>query len=158
MALEFKIESKIDVSGNPLYLKDVTGEYDVNDNPGGWGAPNPSRNLNAVMAIVEKIVHADNEPNTFLVPITNQISYNPNVDDTYETPFELQMENDGGHIQYLILLPVSDNGGITSLEGAIIQENEYFYVTDGNIYQKQVGGDIEIVEDYSVLVDGHKRL
>jgi hypothetical protein len=153
MALEFKIESKIDISGNPLYLKDVTGEYDVNDNLGGWGPPNPSRSLHAVMAIVEKIVHADNEPNTFLTPITNQISYNPAADDTYETSFEFQMENDGGHIQYFILLPVSNDGGINSLEGTTIQENQYFYMTDGNVYQKQVGDDIEIVEDYSVLID-----
>jgi len=150
MALEFKIESKIDISGNPLYLNDKTGAYDVNDNPGGWGAPNPERNLNALMAIVEKIVHDGD--NTFLTPITNQIVYNDSIDNTYETAFQFQMENDGGHIQYFLLLPVSTDG-ITTLEGATIQENEYFYMTDGNIYQKEVGGSNVVVEDYSVLVD-----
>jgi len=152
MALEFKIESKIDGSGNPLYLTDKTGAYVVTDNEGGWGAPNPERSLNALMAIVEKIVHVDGEPNTFLSPITNQIVYNPALTNTSETNFQFQMGVDGGHIQYFLLIPVSSDG-ITTLEGDTILENWYFYMTDGFIYQKNSVGDNVVVDDYSVLVD-----
>lgn len=150
MALSFKIEAKIDIDGTTLYLTDKTGQYDAVDNEGGWGTPNEERNLNALLAIVEKIVH-DGE-NTFLEPITNQIVYNDTVDNTYETAFQFSMGNDGGYIQYFLLLPVSSDG-ITTLEGATIQENEYFYMVDGNIYQKQAGGSNETVDNYSVLVD-----
>ena len=150
MALEFKIETKIDGSGNPIYLTDKTGAYVVTDNEGGWGAPNPERNLNALMAIVEKITVEG--VNTFLTPITNQIVYNASVDNTYETTYQFQIGNDGGHIHYFLLLPVSSDGIIT-LEGDTIQENEYFYMTDGNVYQKQAGGTNTVVDDYSVLVD-----
>ncbi len=150
MALEFKIETKIDGSGNPIYLTDKTGEYDVDDNAGGWGAPNPERNLNALMAIIEKITVEG--INTFLSPITNQIIYNPAVDNTYESTYEFQIGNDGGHIHYFLLLPVSSDGIIT-LEGDTIQENEYFYMTDGNVYQKEAGGTNAVVDDFSVLVD-----
>lgn len=152
MALVFKIEPKIDGSGNPIYLTDKTGAYVVTDNEGGWGAPNPERNLNALMAIVEKIVHEDGQPNTFLSPITNQIVYNPSIDNSYETQFQFQVDNDGGHIHHFLLLPVSSDG-ITTLEGDTIQENDYFYMSDGFVYQKEIGGDNVIVEDYSVLVD-----
>ena len=152
MALEFKIEVKIDGSGNPIYQTDKTGAYDVTDNEGGWGAPNPERNLNALMAIVEKIVHEDGQPNTFLTPLTNQIVYNPSIDNSYETAFQFQIGNDGGHIHHFLLLPVSTDG-ITTLEGNTIQENEYFYMTDGFVYQKELGGNNVVVDDYSVLVD-----
>ena len=152
MALEFKIETKIDGSGNPLYLTDKTGAYVVTDNEGGWGTPNPTRNLNALMAIVEKIVHEDGESNTFLSPVTNQIVYSPSVDNTYETAFQFTMGADGGHIHYFLLIPVSTNG-ITTLEGDTILENWYFYMTDGNIYQKNSLGDNVVIYDYSVLID-----
>ena len=152
MALEFKIETKIDSSGNPLYLTDKTGAYVVTDNEGGWGAPNPERNLNALMAIVEKIIHVDGEPNTFLSPVTNQIVYNGSIDNTYETSFQFTMGSDGGYIHYFLLLPVSTDG-ITTLEGDTILENWYFYMTDGNVYQKDSVGDNIVVDDYSVLID-----
>lgn len=153
MALEFKIESKIDISGNPLYLTDKTGAYVVTDNEGGWGAPNPERAESALMAIVEKIVHEEGQANTFLSPITNQIVYNPAVDNSYETSFQFQMENDGGHIQHFLYLPVSTDG-IVTVTGAAIQENEYFYLTsDSFVYQKEAGGDNRLVENYSELVD-----
>ena len=152
MALEFKIETKIDSSGNPLYLTDKTGAYVVTDNEGGWGTPNPERNLNALMAIVEKIIHVDGEPNTFLSPVTNQIVYNGSIDNTYETAFQFTMGNDGGYIHHFLLLPVSTDG-ITTLEGDTILENWYFYMTDGVIYQKDSLGANIVVDDYSVLID-----
>ena len=151
MALEFKIETKIDGSGNPLYLTDKTGAYVVTDNEEGWGIPNVERGENALMAIVEKIVN--DTANTFLAPITNQIVYNPVLTNDHETPFQFQMGNDGGHIQHFLMLPASSDG-ITSAAGNTIQENEYFYmITDSGVYQKQVGGTNLLIEDYSILID-----
>jgi len=105
------------------------------------------------MAIVEKIVAAEGQSNTFLTPITNQIVYNPAIDNTYETAYQFQIGDDGGHIQYFIALPASTDG-ITAISGASIQENEYFYLTgDGLVYQKEAGGTNKLIEDYSELVD-----
>lgn len=152
MALSFKIEVKIDIDGTVLYITDKTGQYDAVDNEGGWGTPNETRNLNALMAIVEKIVHEEGKPNTFATPLSNQVVYNDAVDNTYETPFQFQMGKDGGYIHYLLLIPATDDG-ITSFEGNTIADGEYYYLTtDSTVYQKATTGDT-VVDDYSVLVD-----
>ena len=150
MALDLKIEVKIDVSGNPLYITDKTGEYAVTTNEGGWGTPNEERQYNALMCITEKIVH--DADNTFASPITNQIVYVPGAANDYETSFQFTMGVDGGYIHHLLVIPVSSDG-INTLAGATIQENEYFYMTDGIVYQKQADTSNDPVTDYSILID-----
>lgn len=39
----------INSNGTEMYLSDATGDYHVDDNPGGWGAPNPERASKAVL-------------------------------------------------------------------------------------------------------------
>lgn len=41
MALIPKISACVENNCKTLVIRDITGEYDANDNPGGYGAPNP---------------------------------------------------------------------------------------------------------------------
>lgn len=52
MALVINIvKDSINDAGTELYLKDATGTYEVSDNPGGYGTPNPERDELALILI-----------------------------------------------------------------------------------------------------------
>lgn len=52
MALVINIvKDSINDSGTELYLRDDTGAYEVSDNPGGYGTPNPERDELALILI-----------------------------------------------------------------------------------------------------------
>lgn len=51
MALELNMaRTAIDKLGEKMYISDTTGDYHVDDNPGGYGAPNPERNSLALLS------------------------------------------------------------------------------------------------------------
>lgn len=71
MALQLKTKTTINELGTELYIEftEATGLYDEENNPGGFGAPNPARNtlaifLHAVHKNVAGDVGADVHPNT----------------------------------------------------------------------------------------------
>lgn len=51
--------SQANEEGTELYFNDGTGDYHVDDNPGGFGAPNPARNTIALILAVQKIAGND---------------------------------------------------------------------------------------------------
>ena len=51
MGLKLKISrTGINNLGTEMYLSDITGDYIVDTNEGGWGTPNPERGLKAIIA------------------------------------------------------------------------------------------------------------
>jgi hypothetical protein len=62
MALLLKSDTSINALGTELYIEflEATGDYHVDDNPGGFGAPNPTRNSLAIfLYAVHKKVAGD---------------------------------------------------------------------------------------------------
>ena len=55
MALELKFFVKEHIDGRSFVILDTTGDYDAEDNEGGWGTPNPSQSdiTSAVLDIAE---------------------------------------------------------------------------------------------------------
>ena len=61
MALVINIvKDSINDSGTELYLTDATGAYEVSDNPGGYGTPNPERSEIALILIATNKRDGDN--------------------------------------------------------------------------------------------------
>lgn len=50
MAVQLKFSrTGINADAAEMYISDITGDYDVVDNPTGWGAPNPERSEKALI-------------------------------------------------------------------------------------------------------------
>ncbi len=61
MALVINIvKDSINDAGTELYLRDDTGAYEVSDNPGGYGTPNPDRDEIALILIATNKRDGDN--------------------------------------------------------------------------------------------------
>lgn len=71
------VESSISVDGKYLNLTDATGLYNVSDNPGGYGTPNPNKNQVATILLANNKRQDEGD-----VLLTVQ-PYNPIVDYNY---------------------------------------------------------------------------
>ena len=88
MALQLKLSRVgINKDGTEMYLSDVTGNYVVTDNEGGWGVPNPLRSEKALFVqgiqhtstTDDSTVFADYDPETVV-----NFTLKPTVDGYYE--------------------------------------------------------------------------
>lgn len=89
MSLKLQItRTGINTVGTEMYLADATGDYHVDDNPGGWGAPNPERNTKSIL--VQSFLQKSDGPVDVEVtgydPLTvTQFILNTKEDGYYET-------------------------------------------------------------------------
>ena len=151
MALELKIENSINVTGKSLYVEDITGLYAVPQNEGGWGDPNLYRRDVALMGIVTKFV-TDSE-SLLLSPVNDQIDYDASYTNDYQSVFEFTIGDDGGYEHYMLMFLPSDDGNVYLNGDPIYAGNYFYYVPDGEIYQKEANNTITLIQDYSVLID-----
>lgn len=78
MALVINIvKDSINDAGTELNLRDDTGLYDVSDNPGGYGSPNPNRNQVSIILLGYNKRQDEGD-----VALTFQ-NYSPTVDSTF---------------------------------------------------------------------------
>ncbi len=116
MALQIKLE----ISGyvhqdKTVTLNDVTGNYNVTTNPGGFGNPNPERNVLG-LAIIEEII----EINRFKQG--RIIVENPNT----VTTWTAEIEMDGVYAFNMIAAPwFTDVGSVTG-----VAVGDYLFVAD----------------------------
>lgn len=152
MTLVLKALNQPDIQGQRLWMTEVVGEYVVTTNEGGHGiagSPNPDLANSAIVAIA---IRNDSTGPQMLVPVTSAAKYNPGAGNADQTEFEFFYINDGWHSLYLMRLPVSSDGD-TDLDGADVDEGDYYYHSVNlGVYQK-VSGAPMLVVDYSVMID-----
>lgn len=116
MALILKGDVTIKDDGTELYIEflNATGVYDVDDNPGGFGTPNPARNTLAIILVAEHKLVAADQAATIL-------AYNP----LSVTSFTITITKAvNGVLQWnLLAIPIFDSGG-TYVDGDIVYDNE----------------------------------
>ncbi len=71
------VETSVNTAGTELNLTDNTGLYNVSDNPGGYGTPNPNKNEVAIILLAHNKRQDEGD-----VLLTVH-SYNPTVDYNY---------------------------------------------------------------------------
>lgn len=122
MALSQVFEVSENVGGSILYLDDNTGDYEVSENPGGYGAPNTARTDLALIVIVKyKATEAD-------VAIAAS-TYNPEV----VTQFVFPTLNGDGWYQFNIYSVARKTGAETPVT------NDFVYDFSGNVLQRWNG-------------------
>lgn len=142
-----KPKYQIHIDTTKIYITDITGQYDVDDNPGGWGAPNFELAQSAVAMLVQRVL--DGEESS-MSPISNSVVYDPVASNTKETVLDFTFSMDG-HIKITIFrLPVSLDG-TTKVEGGSIANNEYFYWSNTSLFWQMVDG-VPVAKDLEDLV------
>ena len=151
MAQELKLEYSISIDTTKLLVKDVSGEYEVTSNPGGWGTPNPNLSESClVMLAVRKASTGD----VLLTPITPSVPFvydNTATNDVQKT-FEVAFDLDSVFEITLLRIPVSlDDANYEGGEGAI--ENDDFYYYNNKIYKRAAGIGVEVTDYMDLLED-----
>lgn len=148
MAQILKGKYQIDVLGTTLYITDISGVYDVADNTGGWGSPNPSLAQSAIIALVQRFVGITG---TSLTAISSQIVYDPSALNTKQTQFTFQKGLDG-HIKItLFRLPVSLDGANTVESNEIVSGDYFYWNSSSHLLWKMVGVTPVAVEIIDLL-------
>lgn len=128
--LILKAAVTIHPQGTELYIEFVnaTGVYDVDDNPGGFGTPNPARNTLAILLVANHKKVAGDVPATIL-------ANNP----TSVSSFTISLTQDvNGVLNFVILaVPIFDDL-LSYAEGAVTYDNTNPSVP---IIQKMIDGD-----------------
>lgn len=131
-----------------VWITDKTGKYALSLNEGGWGTPNPELNQTALVAYV---THITPEGTVVLLPLSYAVSFSgADTNDTVRS-IGFKYDGDGHYSSVLMSVPASSNG-TTTLAGATITLNQYFYLTTtGVINQKTSGGNVAVT-NYALLV------
>ncbi|MGC3945349.1 MAG: hypothetical protein QM762_12685 [Chryseolinea sp.] len=148
MPLAIKSAVTINPLGTEVYIEflNATGVYDVDDNPGGFGTPNPSRNTLAMVLVAQHKKVAGDVDATIL-------AYNV----TSVTSFTVLMSQDvNGVLNYVILaIPLFDDGASYD-DGDIVYDNTN---PSEPVIQKMVDGDwVEITADEAVSESSISKL
>jgi len=136
----------ISIDGTILTVVDKTGEYEVTDNPGGWGAPNEELNAVALGCIV---VRKATDADELFTNSTTRFVYDPTALNTKETSFGVNFRMDGVLDIYIMKLNVSLDG-VNYLDLNPILELEYFF-WDNKVWQMNGGVPVEVVDYLSLL-------
>jgi hypothetical protein len=136
MPLTIKFKTQQDRGAERLWLTDLTGEYVVVDNEGGYGiagTPNTDLSQLCLVAIVQRNF---SEGTQLLEPVGTLTSYSATALNTDSAVFELVYINDGWHSMNLVALPVSNNQ-IDDLEGNSLAVGDHYYLpADSSVYIK----------------------
>jgi hypothetical protein len=117
MPLVLKSNTTQNEAGTELYIEvvDATGVYDVDDNPGGFGPPNPARNT---LAIVFYGNHEKVDGPVLAVPT----AHNPLTVSSFTILLDSTIKN--GILNYTIFgLNVFNSGGVYT-DGDVVYDNE----------------------------------
>lgn len=134
--VKYSITQKVD----KLVVTDMTGEYDVTSNPGGYGDPNEDLNTLAVWAAVF-LKHSTGD--ILFEPVTTYALFDDSADNTKQTTRDFLFKNDGVIDVYIGTLPVSPDG-VVYLNGDAIQLDGFFYrnTEGGPFWKKTINGNI----------------
>lgn len=148
MALELKSEFTISRDGTRITVTDKTGVYDVTDNPGGWGAPNPELNESCLVCLVIRKASGGDQLMQATSPSVDYV-YDAGAANSDEKSFEKIFRMDGVLNIVLIRVPVSLDDTNYVDAGAIADGDYYYY--NGSIYLRTAGAGV-LVEDLLDLV------
>lgn len=139
LALQTKLQIESDTSVH--YTSDITGEYDVTDNPTGYGDINADRNT---FAGIFYGVTVDSEGvETEIAYDTSQVDYSAGHSNTYISSFTGIYAIDGWHKLHYFTVTTTPT----------VVEGEFYYKT-GTSELIQIQSSLEVViTDYSLLVD-----
>ena len=128
--------ANLDIDGTKAYIPDSTGLYDVDDNPGGYGTPNPDRVNVAWILVVQYMGTSETED------ITPE-AYTP----TSATQITIPITKDG-HIQV--------NGFLINVIAGGENDGDYGYDTaDDKVKLLTLGVWVEVTDLTTLLtVDG----
>jgi len=153
MTLVLQALNQPDIQGERLWVSEVTSEYVVTTNEGGWGiaeTPNPDKNVSCIVALARRNASAGIEE---LLPVGAQVYYNPSALNTDTVAFEFFYKNDGHHSIYLFRLPVSSDGDNSlDITPQSINEGDYYYHTVNTAVYQKVGGLPVAVTDLTDLI------
>lgn len=122
MALVLQIsKGAVDANLAYFYLTDSTGVYDVTDNPGGYGTPNPARNTLALYLYGYK--YRANPTDDEAITINNTIPETV-------TQWEIPMTEDGYRYFRLLAVPLWDSSA--QVTGNIRYYQSKYYIATGN--------------------------
>jgi hypothetical protein len=141
MALDLTISiTAIDSDCDTITVTDGTGTYDVNDNPGGYGAPNTER-ANLGLYLFGYEYNPDGDDSLLTVDNTNP---------TGVTGWNIDVSGDGYVYFILLAVPVWD-AGTTYAIGDIVEASGVFYrsLTAGNLNNAPAGD----LTNWEVLTD-----
>lgn len=115
MPLQLKGAASQASDGTQIYIEflEATGTYDVDDNPGGFGAPNPARNTLAIVIFAEhKLVAGDQDADV--------LQYNPLTVASFTININKAVN---GVINWVIMaLPIFDDE-VTYSNGTVVWDN-----------------------------------
>jgi len=150
MALEQSGLPQLSQDGKYAWYTDKTGEFNVDSNPGGWGAPNFNLNQSALLAFAYRM----SNPKAKLVPVGSQIKYSASYTNDQELQFQFDYLNDGYHQFYSCRLMASSDD-VQSLDSTpiVFTEGDIWYNTvTGEVKQLTAGGIVTLdLDDTDVL-------
>jgi len=114
-------------SNTEVIVTDVTGDYNVSTNPGGYGAPNPAFNTLAHYVVLKKKGVGDTQDATLVLD-----TYNPLV----STSFTYQRTIDGWYEATKLTIPIWSagsyaNGIVKYYNGTVYKANQTTSSTPG---------------------------
>lgn len=149
MALSLKILIQVDISGGSLWFTDKTGQYDVDNNDTGWGAPNVELNQSAlVWSLVRNTI---DDGKVKVNPVGADIIYDDGAANNEEKTVEFAYANDGWYSLTFFRLPVSNNDN-DIIGGGNVVEGDYYYSTQTQKVSQIVSGLPVEVEDFEDMV------
>ena len=153
MALELNQLVQPDFTGKYLWITDKTGEYAVDTNEGGWGAPNFELSESALGVIAV----ARDESRSSFPSVSPRWVYNNGATNDTENIFQLTYSKDSVIDVYMVRLMVSlDN--IITVDGVTLLEGHYYYYSvDSQVYKIENSVPV-LVEDMVELVDALSAL
>lgn len=118
--------------GTKLFFSEITGDYDAESNPKGWGAPNEAR---SDYAIVPYVRYMKSDQGIYGQELNYAgVSYDESSATTVE--FEIDLIDDGWHYLTMFYLPYVQT-----------TENHLYWDTNTKqIMQKKAGGDVAITK------------
>ncbi len=151
MTLALKQLVQVDISGKYLWSTNKTGAYNVDTNPGGFGAPNPELSYSALLVLARR-------KTTYLTYVSAMIMYNAAAVNTSEDQWQLNYPDMDGVIDvYLMRLWVSADGIIDTSGDHAIADGDYFFIPGqaDKVWLKNGSGPdaVEEVTDFDQLIE-----
>ena len=154
MALTLKYKVQQDREGDRLWITDLTGEYNVDTNPTGYGiagVPNLDLKNLCLLGIIQRNASEGVEVLEF---VNEPFIYNPNSTNDYQTVLEAVYKNDGWHTINLVALPVSADGNFDDQGNEILEGQNFYWTQYQAIYLKRRVGELSTkVTEYEKVLE-----
>lgn len=153
MALELNQLVQPDYTAKYLWVTDKTGEYAVDSNEGGWGAPNFELNQSALGVVAI----ARDEFRSVFENISPRWRFSASSTNDFVNVAQLAYLKDSLIDVYSIRL-MATYDDIVSVDAINFQEGSYFYNITEDVVKKIENGAVIVVEDMVELVDNLSTL